>query len=695
LKRTSIAAFFIIILSISFALTIPLPNVKAVGVQIISVTPISHIGKVGETVSVTGTINTTNGLYQIWFGQNKVKEANATVNIVNATFPVPQLPGGNYTLTLHDFSFAVNTTTWFYIDTAYYIEAKTPSPPKQLQQGSTVEIWVNVTGGRPNTVYTANVTVKVPAPAGTTYWTLTTLTNTTNTGEGHNTAIVYPSNFSGTPHANYTGTYTAAFNKTLATDTFYVGLTNSTEYHRHQLVDIKASGYKSNENVTVKINFGVKILQSNNATATTGGLIASNWTVPTNATIGTYTVNITSKSPSPTTKNPPDVQNFIVPGFNINMTTKSLAGQIVPSVTVRIFEDGESILNVTSTSNGLAQMGLETGNYTGRAFYKGEKVGERLITVTEAVSLDYYCNLTSLKVSVLAKFAGTDVAVPDVKVYLTPENSTFFTNTTGIAVLNPLLPNHTYALNVSRYGVSFNVTSFPTLFINGNTVAWYNVTVVCPTLTMRINVTKANNEPIANVEVKAQESMGGLLYEGNTTAEGITVFNGAFGKYQIEVFDADGIKLNETSLNLFQNQNVTIICKLYGLTISFRIVDYFGQPLSNVNVTLQRENVALRSDRTHANGIATFSNITGGSLQVSIHIFNQMQPDMTEVFNVENSATIDIKVDAYVILAGFLINTAILTATIIIVATALLFLLVEVYRRRRFKQQKGPKVESK
>mgnify|MGYP005831201575 CR=1 FL=1 len=682
-------------LSIASIVLIFLPNVEAVGVEIISITPSSRRGKVGEIVHISGTINITNGLYQIWFNQSKVAEANAIGNIVNATFPVPTLPQGNYTVTLLDYSLNASATDWFYIDTAYYIEAKTPSLPEQLQEGSTVEIWVNVTGGKPNTIYHANVTVKF-AHRNETYWTLVTLTNTTDTGEGHNLTIVYPTSFSGAINTNYVGTYSVAFNKTLATDTFFIGLTKHTEYHRYQPVDIKATGYKPSENVTARIIFGGKTINSTSITATTEGAVATNWTVPSNASIGIYIVNITSISPEPTLKDPPDIQTFTVPGFDVNITTRNLAGEIVANVVVRVFENEKSIVNLTSTTNGLVQTTLEVGNYIGKAFYIGENVGNFPINITDApVSLGFNCSLTNLKISVFAKIDSAEIPIPEVKIFLTstPENKTLFTNTTGTTVASSLLPNHTYVLNVSRYGASFpNVTSIPTLFNNGTAVAWYNVTLISPTLTLRVNITKPNNEPIRNVKVKVQELMGGLRYENNTDAEGIIVFNCAFGKYTVEIYDTDGIKLNGTTVNLFQNQNVSVVCKLYGLTVSFRIVDYFGQPISNANVTLLRGNAALSSILTQANGIATFSNITGGLLQVSTYVFDQTS-NVVKVFYIDASSTIEIRLEEYVILAGFLVNTAVLATTLIILIAVLLVLLIEVYSRKRFKPQKISKQE--
>lgn len=679
-----------IILTITSTFVIFLPSARAINVAIAPITPTS--GKVGTNVRITGTINTTNGSYKIWFAHQMVKEANASANSVDADFSVPAFPKGSYNVTLQDVGKNINATTTFLVNSAFYINTiLMPNSPKQLQENSTVNIQLNVTGGQANTVYSANITVNAPAPSNETYWSLVTLTNTTTNGNGM-TKVIYPNNFHGTPrapHTNYTGTYNIAFNNTLATSSFTTGLTNSTEYHRCQIVDIKAAGYKPNENVTIKITFGGKTIDSiNNANATVGGLILANWTVPRNASIGTYTLNVTSISPSPTIKKPPDIQSFIIPGFDVNVTTKNLAKEIVQGVAVQVFEDGKSIVNATSDPLGLAQMKFEIGNYTCKALYKGAKVYERSVNITAAVSFVFYCNLTNLRISVIAVKDGINIVVPEAKIYLTRENKTLTTDINGTALAHSLLHSVNYTLNVSRYGVSFNVTKLSTLLVNQNVTAWYNVTFILPTSTLRVNVTNANGEPINNAMVKVQELMGGLLYENNTNNEGTAIFQCIFGKYNITIYNAEGIKLNETTISIFQNQNISIPCELWGLTLSIKVVDYFGQPISNANVTWQLDGLQ-NSALTKSDGLVTFSNIIGGDLQVTVYLPGQSQPFMNTTSVVDSSKTIEIKLDKYVTLAGFLVEISHLTTAMIIAATVLLVLLIEVYRRKRLKPQKS------
>jgi hypothetical protein len=685
-------------LAVTSTFVISLLPARATDVAITSITPSS--GAVGTAVRVVGTINNTDGSYKIWFTNQIVKEANASGNSVDANFSVPVFPKGNYTVTLQDVEKNINATTSFDLEPAFYVNTiMMPNPPKQLQENSTVTIQANVTGGLANTMYRANITVEAPTPSNETSWALVPLTNTTTTGNGVAT-VIYPNDFHGTsrtPHTNYTGTYSIALNTTMATSTFAIGLTNSTKYHRRQIVDIKAAGYKLNETVAIKITFGGKTINSTNVNATEGGLILADWPVPGNASArSTFTLNVSSVSSSSTIKKPPDVQNFTVPGFDVNVTTENLAKEIVQGVEVQAFENGKSVANATSDSNGLTQpqMKLEIGNYTCKALYKNTTVRERSINITNAVSFVLYCNLTNLKISVIAVKDEINITVPEVEIYLTRENKTLTTDINGTAVAHSLLPSVNYTLNVTRYDVSFNVTKLPSLLVNQNLTAWYNVTLILPTVTLRVNVTNAVGKPIPNAMVKVQELIGGLLYENNTNAEGIaTILRCAFGKYTITIYDAEGIKLNETVISVLNQtlsiQNASISCKLSGLTLSIKIVDYFGQPISNVNVTLQQDDLAARSNLTLSNGIATFSSISGGNIQITIYLSGQTQPYMANGFFVDNSTTIGIKLEKYVILAGFLVEISSLITAILIIASVILVLSVEVYRRKRLKPQKS------
>ena len=475
-------------------------------------------------------------------------------------------------------------------------------------------------------------------------------------------------------------------------ETFFIGLTDSTEYHRHQVVDIKAIGYKEKENVTITISKGEETLHSETINATSEGKIYANWTIPSNATIGIYTLNITSTFGN-TTKNPPDIQNFTVPGFDVNVTTTNLADEPVPNVIVNAFENVTLAANETSNVEGIAFLKLEIGNYTLEAYYKNQKVGVLLIEITNATALSFPCNLTNLRIHVIGIVEGTEIQMPEVNLFLTPENQTPTTNITditGTVVFHSLLPNVSYTINASRYNFPFNVTTVPTLFVNENAVAWYNITIRYPSFTLKVDVLNpnANNQPINNATVKVQELITGLYYERKTNESGKAVFDPLLGKYKIEVYEENGIKLNETSFELFEDKNLTIYCNLYGLVINVKVIDYFGQPISNVNVKLRRAHLTF-SSQTQGDGVATFTNIVGGDMQAYIYLTDQTQPCVVKTFSAEKSTTVVIKIEKYVVLAGFLVETSQFATILIIVVTLIVLVLIEVYRRRRAKSLKS------
>jgi hypothetical protein len=156
----------------------------------------------------------------------------------------------------------------------------------------------------------------------------------------------------------------------------------------------------------------------------------------------------------------------------------------------------------------------------------------------------------------------------------------------------------------------------------------------------------------------------------------------------VEVYDQSGIKLNETTVNLNQTSNLSIICNLYDLDIFVMVVDYFGQPIPNVNVTLQRTG-QRRSHVAGADGLASFSNIVGGSTQVTVRLSGQSDPCVVTTTYLDSSRTIELKIDRYVALAGMLLETAHLLTLIIVVLIVVAILCLEVLRRRRLKPQKS------
>jgi hypothetical protein len=655
-----------------------LPKAVA-GTSILGVNP--SIGNVGTLVAVTANVTTANGSYDVYFDQDLIAGGTANASSVSATFVVPQTAAGsNHNVTVIDIATHDNATATFTVTTSYSLVI--PTLAKPLQENDSVPISVNITGGESGKTYVANVTVQ--APTNVSY---VNMLNVRTSALGNGTATAnYPSDFSAGANTSFVGNYAVLFNTTMGNQTFSVGLTNSTQYHRTQTVNIKAV-YEPNENVTLTIA-GNNIYNPVNLTDPSG-VINYNWLVPANASIGNYTVSVLSLS-GHTVKNPPDTQNFTIPGFAVNVTSKNLAEEPVPNVIINALENATVVDSKTTSATGLATLNLELGNYTCEAIAQNETVAELKIEVNDNASLNLVCNLTDLNVQVVYVVNGTEFGIPDAGVSLTPGGYSLTTFINGTAIIRSLLPDLQYSLNVTRYGTLFNVTSISQLLVNKTAVAWYNVTVSLPTLMLQVNATKSGGRPFNNTLVRVQEFSGEPLLNSTTDANGSVAFNAPLGRYYVSVVDKSGITLNATTVDVFQNQSTLVQCDFYGLALSVKVVDYFGQGIGNVNVKLLREGVPPRSaPSTQSDGIATFNDVIGGSLEVALYLGDSAQPIVTQGLTVQNSMTIQVRIDKYIVLGGLLVETSEFATVLVIVLAIVFILALEVYRFRRFKTKKS------
>ncbi len=269
------------------------------------------------------------------------------------------------------------------------------------------------------------------------------------------------------------------------------------------------------------------------------GLISFNWTVPTYTSIGSYAVKVVSTN-GPTQKSVDDLQNFTVPGFAINVTAKNLANDTVANIIVTAYENGTLADNQTTSSTGLVILTLEVGNFDCTAISSGQEVGEAPALVgidNSTLAFDLVCNLTNLRVQVVSLLNGSEVNVPEAGINLAPSNQTFTTGINGSVVVGSLLPNVTYVLNVTRYEVSFNITTIPRLLVNDTPVAWFDLKINCPNSTLQVTVTKAGGGNFSGALVRIQEFLGVPIIETSTDASGVATFSAPFGKYKVDVLD--------------------------------------------------------------------------------------------------------------------------------------------------------------
>jgi hypothetical protein len=693
LNKKTVAVTLLILMSIGF-LFMPLSLVLGqAGVSIYFMSP-EEQGVVAQNVNLQGTVSTNNGAYQIWFGNKLVVSSNSEGYYVNANFTIPELPGGAYSIILQDVAQNVNATQSFSIIPAYYIEPLVPSSPAQLQEGSSVVLNVTLTGGQPTTQYGANITVTLPAPLNTNYSKLITLSSTTQTGTAQ-AQLTYPDATFQPEGAltNYTGSYQLYFNETqlLAADQFSVGFTDLSKYHRDQFVTIRAIGYQSGENATITITYaktGANV-HSTTVTASNEGIINANWTVSSDALIGDYNITITPKN---TPKLVPDSQIFTVPGYLVKVRTLNLAGEPVPQIMVEALDKATNTMyDSTSGNDGIASLNLESGNHTISGFWNDVKVGEINATVTGESGFDLPCELTNLEITVqdkngnLIPFVNLDIIYQ----YVTTKESLSKTGSasgqtglSGTFTLNSTLTGISYIVNASIYGIVFNVGNNTVSGLPVQSIS--KVLILCPSRTLTLTVLDYNMAAIPSARVEMFEVTSGLFYGDVTDSSGTVTMEVTFGKYRLRVY-TDNILLNGTIIEVFSDTQREIRCSLYNIQVWVTAVDYFTQPIPNVNVQLNGPGIGTRSATTQTDGTATFSNVIGGNMQIIAYPTGMENSYEAMNLQIEEPTAIQIKMAKYILIGPFLIESSALATFIIIFAAIILFLSIEIYRRKRIK----------
>ncbi|TRO51871.1 hypothetical protein E2P61_04910 [Candidatus Bathyarchaeota archaeon] len=690
LKEKAVTFTLLIVLLVSF-LFMPLSVVTGqLGVSILLVNP-EEEGVVGDTVNLQGTIDTTNGRYQIWFDEILVITSNSEGYYVNSNFSIPSLPEGDHLITLRDVTRNVNDTYEFKLKLAYFIKAVIPASPTQLQEGEDVVLNVTIAGVQSSTTHYANVTVELPKPLGTAY--SRTVQLVAQSGETVATALVtYPADAFQPEGAlsNYAGSYKAYFNKTqsLAETEFFVGFTDSSYYHRGQTVKTRAIGYQPGENATISIKYATGTsVYSEMATASSEGVFESSWSIPSDALIGDYNITIT---PDITDKLISDSQLFKVPGYSVIVQTFNLAGEVVSQIVVEALDQAtNAIYNSTSDNAGRASLKLETGNHILSAYWNGVKVGELNVSIAGATSFDLTSKLTNLEITVknehesLMPFVTLDISYQ----YVTSRGNTLKTgfasgetDLSGTFILNSVLPEISYTINASLYDIIFNadnktVTSVPLQ-------SKFEVVILCPSRTLILNINDYNRAAIPNARIELVEVTNGLFNGATTDTQGTVTVEVTFGKYRLRVYN-DEILLNSTVIDVFNDSQLEIHCTLFNIQLSVKVVDYFDQPIPAMSVVLHRSGIEPWSSTTQADGVATFSNVIGGDMQIIAYPEGSENSYEAANILIEESKEVEIKLSKYILIGPFLIESSALLTFIVILITILLFMSIEFYRRKQ------------
>jgi len=669
------------------------PKVKAVS-TITLLDPTS--GFVGTLLKVEGTIDTLNGTYIIRWNQalnvtmgSAIGYNVSTSFIVPSTVGAPAPSGRDIPVELIDNATQTVGTAYFKLFTKFYIKADKPSPPRQLQEGETTKIWLNVTGGEANTAYTANVSVtdssgiNYPVPA------LVPLSNTTTIGYGEANAT-YPNNFGINAHTNNTGTYHVLFNETLATDDFTIGITDKLEYSLNETVLVQATGYGSLEIATADIKVGGISVATfpKNFTADTGGVVTFSWKIPLGSTLGIYNLTLTNATSLGTVKTPRDTQTFEVLGFTCQIQTVNLANQPFASAVVNVYDAAtNTFLNLTKLTNssGWVLFTLNSGNYTFRASWKNVEVGLLSnVTFSQNMVLTLELKLTHMRI-VVEDITQKRLSLIDLKLKTQYEVKSFRTNATGTWEIHNLFVNMSYVVEAKRYNLLLPMTPIQDKTLS---VPWNNITIRVPTYTLLVQVFDSHHTPARDLDVVAYEWSSGTSEPAQSQATtddgGNATLSLTFGKYRLRLYK-DTMFLNDVEVDVAQNPTyLPIYSEVYNVDLHVLILDYFGQPIPNVLVVFERKiNSSFQTaenQTTGADGVARFKGIIGGDSRVSVYIGGK-QSETQYLYLVGPTKDTVFKMDRYMAIFGYTLETSLFVTVVTLLILVAIFIITLSYKR--------------
>jgi hypothetical protein len=217
----------------------------------------------------------------------------------------------------------------------------------------------------------------------------------------------------------------------------------------------------------------------------------------------------------------------------------------------------------------------------------------------------------------------------------------------------------------------------------------YKRNVTCPVLRLTVHAEDAKQSILDSYPIKIYEYSGGEYETATTDDSGNVTFSATFGVYKIRLYNLEQtIVLNETYYNLINASALfTLRSNIYHANLSVKVLGYFGQPLPNLKVKLERENIVPITLNTDGNGVASFEGITGGNCLISVYVAGNTPSKVNNVY-VEKSTTATFTLGKYMSVFGMIVDTSQFAVFITFVIFIAVFVCFILYRRR--KQKKPP-----
>lgn len=569
-------------------------------------------------------------------------------------------------------------------DAANSLEVSVFTSPTRIQEGDNTTIFAEIRQATPDKTYTLGI--NVTNPAGT-FSALNVTITTDVIGSGSNSKE-YPEAFT-EANTDYVGTYLVAVknvttNEILTNTSFTVGLTDKLRYARNEIVMIKGSSYTANENFTINIKLNETLVAEYlNITASALGIVNCTWQIPHNATPGVYTASIANA----TVKNPPDIQEFYVEVWQVQIWARNLANEPVVNLAIKVYNNTNVLAQFLkippppTNETGWSSFLLATGNYTFEAFWKQNKVGSllsKLIKNDTVLEEERWVQLSNLKIDVIDK--ATNEYLPFIKLMLEYNNTieTTETNLTGNALIHNLFTNVNYTVKAERYGLPL-----PPFQVEISPQPLNELTVEFPTYTMFVHVEGSKKNPAEGVRIEACEWSKGIGQPDQsytTNSDGNVTFSLTFGKYRIRAYK-DDVLLSETTIDLIRNQSTFIVhLATFNVDLNVTAIDYFGQPIPNAVVKVeQKATEESVEDTTGPDGQVSFSGILGGDSRISIYIGGRLSG--TKDLHLTDSEKVTFNLNRYVVIAGYAVETSQFVTAIAIAILVVVFIVALTYKR--------------
>jgi len=280
------------------------------------------------------------------------------------------------------------------IPKAHAISYSLGTIPFITQEGSSVTFVFQVTGATGSTVYRFQFFVRDPASnthqsilenyttlPGQTVFTLPPFYYPTASFPGPNSLVGQYITWANQVQPGPTTTVASAY--------FFMILTDKTGYQRTETVNIHATGYKPSEVVDIKIATQTTstTVFTGTVTASSTGVVVSNWKIPRNATIDSngYIVTVNGTL---TVKTPADVQGFSISTATMTVSSLASSQSIYQRTETMSFSFQPLYPDGTSASTGVALLTLARPDGTNITLTTTYSSGSRTFNATYKTSVD-------------------------------------------------------------------------------------------------------------------------------------------------------------------------------------------------------------------------------------------------------------------------------------------------------------------